>query len=100
MPPPAGHLPAAPPFPHRAPDDARNISPTPRTVCGFKVISFDYRMPPGFPYPAAMDDAMAVWREAIKMQNPRNMAIFGTSTGGGMALASGRSRLPRCRRGE
>jgi monoterpene epsilon-lactone hydrolase len=54
---------------------------------GFKVISFDYRMPPDFPYPAAMDDAMAVWREAIKMQNPRNMAIFGTSTGGGMALA-------------
>ena len=54
---------------------------------GFKVISFDYRMPPDFPYPAAMDDAMAVWREAIKMQSPRNMAIFGTSTGGGMALA-------------
>jgi len=54
---------------------------------GFKVISIDYRMPPDFPYPAAMDDAMAVWREAIKMQNPRNMAIFGTSTGGGMTLA-------------
>jgi monoterpene epsilon-lactone hydrolase len=54
---------------------------------GFKVISFDYRMPPDFPYPAAMDDAMAVWRAAIKMQDPRNMAIFGTSTGGGMTLA-------------
>jgi acetyl esterase/lipase len=54
---------------------------------GFKVISIDYRMPPDFPYPAAMDDAMAVWREAIKMQDPHNMAIFGTSTGGGMTLA-------------
>ncbi|HMA73851.1 MAG TPA: alpha/beta hydrolase [Xanthobacteraceae bacterium] len=54
---------------------------------GFKVISIDYRMPPDFPYPAAMDDAMAVWREAVKVQNPRNMAIFGTSTGGGMTLA-------------
>jgi epsilon-lactone hydrolase len=54
---------------------------------GFKVISIDYRMPPDFPYPAAMDDAMAVWQEAVKMQNPRNMAIFGTSTGGGMTLA-------------
>ena len=26
---------------------------------GFKVISVDYRMPPDYPYPAAMDDAMA-----------------------------------------
>jgi acetyl esterase/lipase len=54
---------------------------------GFKVISIDYRMPPDDPYPAAMDDAMAVWKEAIKLADPRNMAIFGTSTGGGMALA-------------
>jgi len=54
---------------------------------GFKVIAVDYRMPPDYPYPAAMDDAMAVWKEAVKMQNPRNMAIFGTSTGGGMTLA-------------
>jgi acetyl esterase/lipase len=54
---------------------------------GFKVISFDYRMPPDAPYPAAMDDAMAVWKAALQMQEPRNMAIFGTSTGGGMTLA-------------
>jgi acetyl esterase/lipase len=54
---------------------------------GFKVISVDYRMPPDFPYPAAMDDAMAVWRAAVKMADPKNMAIFGTSTGGGMTLA-------------
>jgi monoterpene epsilon-lactone hydrolase len=54
---------------------------------GFKVISFDYRMPPDFPYPAAMDDAMAVWKAAPKMRTPRNMAIFGTSTGGSMTLA-------------
>ncbi|MBV8422706.1 MAG: alpha/beta hydrolase [Hyphomicrobiales bacterium] len=54
---------------------------------GFKVISFDYRMPPDYPYPAAMDDAMAVWKAAIKLQDPRNMAILGTSTGGGMTLA-------------
>ena len=53
----------------------------------FKVISIDYRMPPDFPYPAAMDDAMAVWKEVVKTTDPKKMAIFGTSTGGGMTLA-------------
>jgi acetyl esterase/lipase len=54
---------------------------------GFRVISIDYRMPPDHPYPAAVDDAMAVWREAVKTTDPRNMAIFGTSAGGGLTLA-------------
>ncbi|BAM86324.1 alpha/beta hydrolase fold-3 domain protein precursor [Bradyrhizobium oligotrophicum S58] len=54
---------------------------------GFKVISVDYRMPPDFPYPAAMDDAMAVWKELVKTNDHRRMAIFGTSTGGAMTLA-------------
>jgi monoterpene epsilon-lactone hydrolase len=54
---------------------------------GFKVISVDYRMPPDFPYPAAMDDAMAVWKEVAKSHDPRRLAIFGTSTGGAMTLA-------------
>src|SRR3981189_4017051 len=49
----------------------------------FKVISIDYRMPPDFPYPAAMDDAMAVWKEVIKTNDPKKMAIFRPSTGGG-----------------
>src|SRR5260221_12207152 len=53
----------------------------------FKVISIDYRMPPDFPYPAAMDDAMSVWKEVVKTNDPKKMAIFGTSTGGGMTLA-------------
>jgi monoterpene epsilon-lactone hydrolase len=55
---------------------------------GMKVISVDYRMPPDFPYPAALDDAMAVWKEVVKSANPKNIAIFGTSTGGGMTLAA------------
>ena len=57
---------------------------------GFKVISFDYRMPPDNPYPAAMDDAIAVWKAAVKMQKPENMAIFGTSTGGAPFVDAGR----------
>jgi acetyl esterase/lipase len=54
---------------------------------GFKVVSVDYRMPPDFPFPAAMDDVMAVWKELLKATSPKNMAVFGTSTGGAMTLS-------------
>ncbi len=54
---------------------------------GYKVVSVDYRMPPDHPYPAAMDDSMAVWKALLKKHPAKNMAVFGTSTGGAMTLA-------------
>jgi acetyl esterase/lipase len=53
----------------------------------FKAVSIDYRMAPDFPFPAALDDAMAVWRSLVKSYDPRRMAIFGSSAGGGLTLA-------------
>jgi len=58
------------------------------TTCGTRVISVDYRMPPDHPFPAAVDDAVAVWKALVAQHEPSRMALFGTSTGGGLAMAT------------
>ena len=55
---------------------------------GVKVVSVDYRRPPLHPFPAAVDDAVAVWREVVKDQNAAKTALFGTSAGGNIALVT------------
>ncbi len=53
----------------------------------FRVLSIDYRMPPEAYFPAALDDALSAWKAALKIEDPRRMAVFGTSAGGALTLA-------------
>lgn len=55
---------------------------------GFNVISVDYRMPPDFPFPAALDDAFAAYRELITSTKPQKVGAFGTSAGGSLTLTT------------
>ena len=53
----------------------------------YKVISVDYRMPPEAYFPAAIDDAVTVYKAVLKTTSPKNIAFFGTSAGGALALS-------------
>jgi epsilon-lactone hydrolase len=46
------------------------------------VIAVDYRLAPEHPYPAAVDDVVAVYRTMLDYHRPDQIGIYGTSAGG------------------
>jgi acetyl esterase/lipase len=46
-----------------------------------KVVAVLYRMAPEHPFPAAVEDAIAVYRELLKTYKPEHIAVYGTSAG-------------------
>jgi monoterpene epsilon-lactone hydrolase len=46
-----------------------------------KIVSVYYRLAPENPFPAPVDDVVAVYKELLKTYRPHNISIFGTSAG-------------------
>lgn len=46
-----------------------------------EVIAVRYRLAPEHPFPAGVDDVIAVYREVLKHHSPGEIAIYGTSAG-------------------
>jgi acetyl esterase/lipase len=45
------------------------------------VFGIDYRLAPEHPFPAAVDDTIAVYRELLKKYQPQHLALYGSSAG-------------------
>jgi epsilon-lactone hydrolase len=54
---------------------------------GARLVAVDYRMPPDHPYPASLDDCLAVYRALLAERRPKEIIVGGMSAGGNLAAA-------------
>jgi len=50
-------------------------------ISGIEVVAVLYRFAPEHPYPAAVDDALSVYRALLADHDPRDIGVYGTSAG-------------------
>ncbi len=53
-----------------------------------RVVAVDYRMPPAHPFPAGLDDVVAVYRTLLADHRPEDIGIYGTSAGANLSAAT------------
>jgi acetyl esterase/lipase len=54
---------------------------------GARCYAADYRVPPEHPFPAALDDCLAVYADLVERYDPKKIVVGGASAGGNLAAA-------------
>lgn len=54
---------------------------------GLTTFSVDYRMPPAYPFPAGLEDCLAVYQALLRSADGRKVVVGGSSAGGNLAAA-------------
>lgn len=71
-----------------SPDSHREIAWRLSEACGARVLNVDYRLAPESVFPAAVEDATAVYRWLLEQgTSSGNIAVAGDSAGGGLSTA-------------
>jgi acetyl esterase/lipase len=72
-----------------SPDTHREMVAHLARASGCRVLLLDYRLAPEFPFPAAVEDAVAAYRWLLAQGYPaRGLAVAGDSAGGGLTVAA------------
>jgi len=70
-------------------DDYLNLAERVARACAARVGVFDYRVAPEHPFPAAVDDFVALYRALLERgESPERIGFSGDSCGGGLAVAA------------
>ncbi len=69
-------------------DYAKGFASVLTSELGMRVLTYEYRLAPEHPYPAALDDTVTAYKAALDMGYPSdNIVLVGESAGGGLCYA-------------